>query len=704
MAQSVSQKPTIQFNKGLITEAGELTFPEGASVDELNCSLERDGSRRRRLGLGYEQNFTLDPAASVASGALTSVDTWENAGSKAGLNLIVVQLGSIIHFYEDKGGEISSSRKSFTIDLTSYERPNAVSSANAKVQVASIRGRLVVASPEIDTIAIKYDPDLDSISIETISFRVRDFEWQGDVSTYTTPGTSTDRTYDAKNTGWGVSGGPEEFGNPLTLPWYAGKDANGVYSKTEWDKTYAGSSLIVNGHFTYDLYNINRSANSSGATNYVETSRFSAVTAYAGRMWYAGMGNKNASNIFFSKLVTQDEDLGKCLQGNDPTSEEFPDLLDVDGGFVSIPDAYNITRLHVLGSKLIVFAENGVWTISGIDSTFTPTSYTVSKIANNGLAYEGSFVAEEGNRPYWWSTSGIHTLGVSPENQTLTEQNVSLTTIQSFYNTIRADKRSQVVAAYDSFNKRVGWFYPDNDEGTDYKLNNVLWWDEAIAAFYPWRITDAVAGQHMLFPFYTKGATTSNIDLVVTDSQGSELVDSLGNTVVVTRDGRGYYSSALQVLVRDSSGQVTFAQFTDTEFKDWGSADYESFVEGGIDFVGDMTRHKSLIYLNSYFSVTEEAISGDDILGFTFERPSSCMVSTYWDFKTKPSQTPQEAYRLKDLPVPDGTGPANYPKTVTSSRLRLKGRGKSLRLRFDSKAGHDFHLLGYDRIAGANPR
>ena len=43
----VSQKPVNVFNKGLITEAGELTFPEGASVDELNCALLRDGSRVR---------------------------------------------------------------------------------------------------------------------------------------------------------------------------------------------------------------------------------------------------------------------------------------------------------------------------------------------------------------------------------------------------------------------------------------------------------------------------------------------------------------------------------------------------------------------------------------------------------------------------------------------------------------------------------
>ena len=62
MAQSLSQKATNNFVKGLITEAAELTFPEGASVDELNCDLRRDGTRRRRLGVEYE---TLHPIVYV---------------------------------------------------------------------------------------------------------------------------------------------------------------------------------------------------------------------------------------------------------------------------------------------------------------------------------------------------------------------------------------------------------------------------------------------------------------------------------------------------------------------------------------------------------------------------------------------------------------------------------------------------------------
>jgi uncharacterized membrane protein len=42
MAQRLSQRVVNTFIKGLVTEAGELTFPEDASIDESNCLLERD--------------------------------------------------------------------------------------------------------------------------------------------------------------------------------------------------------------------------------------------------------------------------------------------------------------------------------------------------------------------------------------------------------------------------------------------------------------------------------------------------------------------------------------------------------------------------------------------------------------------------------------------------------------------------------------
>ena len=55
------------FVKGLITEASPLTFPENASLDELNFILNKDGSRQRRLGMEFRPdsvNLTL-PVSTV---------------------------------------------------------------------------------------------------------------------------------------------------------------------------------------------------------------------------------------------------------------------------------------------------------------------------------------------------------------------------------------------------------------------------------------------------------------------------------------------------------------------------------------------------------------------------------------------------------------------------------------------------------------
>ena len=61
-------KGRIEFNtfvKGLITEAGPLTYPEGASLDEANFVLNRDGSRQRRFGIQFEDGGTPRAATSI---------------------------------------------------------------------------------------------------------------------------------------------------------------------------------------------------------------------------------------------------------------------------------------------------------------------------------------------------------------------------------------------------------------------------------------------------------------------------------------------------------------------------------------------------------------------------------------------------------------------------------------------------------------
>jgi len=725
MAKAPQQKPRNRFNRGLITEAGELTFPDDASVDELNCTLLRDGSRRRRLGIEYETGYTTDAGATLTDGAISSVHIWKNAGGEPETTFVVVQLGGTLHFYTE-GSVVSTGKKSFTQNLTTYDRPTGSGAAAAEVQTAVIQGRLVVASPEINTFYIEYDPDGDSISATEISFRVRDFEWQGTRDDYYTESPSSTvsvaRDYDTKNAGWdednnGRTGTALDYYKSqvsnkypaLTHPWFSGKDSSNQQSVPEFKKIAGGTSLSGVGRYTYDLYSIDRQTAASlsdSSLNYTETSRFKTVASFAGRVWYAGMENDNTSKVYFSQVIDDISDIGELLQVNDPTNEYFSDLLDNDGGFVQIPDAYNIKKLHVLGTSLIVFAENGVWSIKGVDNVFRATGYAINKISDAGLAYDGSFVAQEGSRPYWWSSIGIYTLELSVEQNSLKAVNISLTTIQTLFDNIDPSKRAQVASAYDGFNNRVAWFYPDDDESVDYKMSKILWFDEILKAFYPWEISESSTSIYAVKPFFLEGAASADVTFNVVDANEDQVIDGSSDTVVVTRTGRNFLSSSLVVLVRTdvATDRVTFAKFTNIEFVDWGAADYSSYAEGGYDFLGDLTMKKSTMYITVLCKITEDTVVSDGAGGFEYTRPSSCKISTFWDYATTASQTAQEAYRLKNLATPTEAGPFVYPRTVTTSRLRLRGRGRSLRVRFESTSGYDFHLLGYDSISMGNRR
>ena len=138
MPQSINEKVVNTFVKGLITEAGELTFPPDASIDESNCLLERDGSRRRRLAVEYE----TDAANSTFGLTDTQVFTttlWTNVAGQAGLTFLTVQAGSVLYFYNTATQPYSAQQKSFTVNLASFEFSGSAGASTVKVQTSSNR-------------------------------------------------------------------------------------------------------------------------------------------------------------------------------------------------------------------------------------------------------------------------------------------------------------------------------------------------------------------------------------------------------------------------------------------------------------------------------------------------------------------------------------------------------------------------------------
>jgi hypothetical protein len=713
MAQSLSQKTTNTFIKGLITEAGELTFPEGASVDELNCDLRRDGSRRRRLGVATEtsavySSFTLSDTELVTTG------TWQNVGGLADLEFLVFQKGANLYFYNKSTAPYSEQLYSDSISLATHE----ISSGSAslyKCQFASINGTLVVSSEGINTIVISFDNSASpKFTASAIAFKIRDFEWQGDVTGYdAAAATSSSRTYDTKNSGWVGTKGAAALSTwsaanssnypPLTHPWYAGKDSSNDFSASEWDKVFAGSTLTANGHYIIDFFNRVR----SGLSTEVINTRFKSVTSFSGRVFYAGIAaSEHTGTVLFSKVVANNDDLGKCYQQNDPTAEYLSDLLATDGGYISIPDAINIQRLYAYQSSLFVFAENGVWAITGVDGVFSASSYGINRVSSVGILNPESFVEAEGI-PFWWSRFGIHTLQTDPTSGQGKEQNLTISTIQSRWDSITTEQKSKVTAIYDSISKKIYWSYPNAGETVASKLNNFLILDLALQAFVPWTIldqtssTDSVVG----LAFYSGFGADFNVDV----RSGTDGVDDVlaGTDDVVSTSTSGFTTGdpALVLLIRKGSdSKITMGSFSSTAFLDWGDTNYTSYAETGYDFVGDLITKKNAPYIAIYTRLTEE---GFNYTGSAYEsiRPSSLLVSAAWDFNDTFSAT-QQAYRLK-YPVvvnPHDLTSFPYPEDVITTRLKIRGHGRSVRLKYSSEQGKDFILLGWGVVQGRNTR
>ena len=735
MPQSLNQKVVNNFIRGLITESGEMTFPDGASVDELNCDLRRDGTRRRRLAVHYESNNALS-SFTLSDNELVSTGSWINVGGNADLEFLVLQKGSTLYFYNKGGLPYSAQVESDTVNLVTYEHAGSAGAENVKCQFASIKGNLVVSSPAINTIVVEYDSVAGTFSETQISFKTRDFEYQGDTEDYFTVGASSlsgvdldTRVYDTLNSGWaddnnGRTGTALTYYRTqdsnqypaLTHPWFSGKDSSDNQSVPEWKKIAAGTSLSGSGRYILDFFNKDRASAITGSgftiTNIpteTETSRFRCVESFSGRVFYAGLeSSKNAGTILFSKLVEATSDLGKCHQINDPTAEYASDLLATDGGEIKIPDAVKIQKLYAFQNSLFVFAENGVWQITGVDGVFKADAYAINRVTRVGILSPETFVEAEG-APFWWSRFGIHTLGTDSVSGQGQEQNLTIPTIQSFWDGIDLDSKLKVTGVYDSINKRIYWAYPNEDETVESKLNNFLILDIPLQAFYPWKVSDQASNTDAIvgLAFYS-GFGATNLELDVTSNSGADdVVTSAGDDVVSTQISTFTTGNPAIVLIcrNGADNKITFGGFTGTDFLDWEDTNYTSFAETGYDFIGDAVTKKNAPMLITYCRLTEEGFTGTELDGYEAIRPSSLLVSSAWDFRETFS-TGQQVY-LKKFPVvpdPNNLDTYDYPHEVITSRVKIRGHGRSMRLKYESEQGKDFVLIGWGMVQGRNPR
>jgi hypothetical protein len=215
MPRAKQDKLYRSFNKGLITEAGFLTYPEDASIDELNTIIYRKGNRSRRTGIDFEPSSTaiVFPGGLAQPAATTTEYFWKTPNNISTLNFLAVQVGYNIHFFDATVSPMSSGLKEFTVNLLAFATLTATATdiMTNRVHMVSGKGYLFIAQEFIDPIVVTYDDETDTITSTKIIIQGRDFDGIDDgLANDAEPGTlSLEHLYNLLNQGWATPGTPD---------------------------------------------------------------------------------------------------------------------------------------------------------------------------------------------------------------------------------------------------------------------------------------------------------------------------------------------------------------------------------------------------------------------------------------------------------------------------------------------------------------
>lgn len=711
MAQ-LAKSVKVALNKGLVTEATPLTFPEDATTSELNVALAASGMRYKRRGVQVEAGGSwINRPTGVGT---YSTFTWDFAGGDRTKSFLVVQEDRRLVFYNLRTRPMSIGSYAGELDLSwAYTGGTGV----RPFEFAAVKGSLVVAAEGMNTCLVRYNPTTNSFTLETITFHIRDFEYlttdkRSLVYRAGNDSGNVARIYDTLNSGW-IWGALDQFRSyhnalpELTKPYYSVKNSIGWWTvQGEWNKIEGGSTAITNGKHILNLYSMDRDGASgvSGA-NWVannmglgpETTRFTTVASYAGRVFFAGMtSNRSTGRIYFSQVIEDGNEFGDFYSKNDPTAEYLSDLLDTDGGYVNLPDAEGILKLHVYGTSLLVIATNGVWAISGVDDVFRATSYTVNRLQRLNISSASSFVSADG-RPYWFSDEGIQTVVIS-EFKNLEVVPVSDANIKTFFQSIPLSVRNKAIGAYDTQNKQVTWLYGETWDETKYR--NILMLDETHGAFLPWKISNPEGVvRDIIGLFYNRHSPTELILDTVVDEFGDIVVDEGGDEVVSEATEVLDSTEPFLYLIKDHLGRISFAYHTEGLFYDWGQTSYDAWLETGYSFSGDLSTYKQMPYLTVLLQKTEDGWQTP----VTPSNQSSLFASLYWDGNFMPAYPPQQTYRIHRYVMPtQANSPFQSESSLIQTKIVPRGRGTNLRVRFEAEEGKDFKLLGFETLDAKN--
>ena len=396
----------------------------------------------------------------------------------------------------------------------------------------------------------------------------------------------------------------------------------------------------------------------------------------AGRVFYL------VNNIVYYSQIMEGNNvsaLAKCYSKNDPTAEQLNDLLETDGGTISINDADKGVKLLPSDRGVLVLFDNGVWSIQGPDTGFSATNFSVTKVSNHGCVSPQAAV-QVSNVSYYWSTKHIHQIAIN-QFGVLEEVSLSEDTVEALFDGISLAAKQHSSGFYNPLTNEIEWFYSslttEGDSDLVYSHDRGINLGLKTGGFFPQQY---------------------NSKLVQSTTVGTALFTGLDITNKVENEIL-YVSFEQTDDATDSTYAPNLGRKDDITYQDFGTNYPTAYIETGHETLGKPSNKKVAPYITTHFRKTEENWIADGSGGFELDLQSGCQMRAKWDWNESSANgrfsPPQQAYRFRRIYLPTTAEPFDSGETVITTKNKILGRGQAVSIRFEQESGKDMQLLGY---------
>lgn len=397
-----------------------------------------------------------------------------------------------------------------------------------------------------------------------------------------------------------------------------------------------------------------------------EDYRPAAVAFFSGRAFFSGIESRSiGDNVYFSQILTDIRRIGRAYQDADPTSDEISDIVDTDGGRITIAGLGKVVKLVPVQRSLLVFSTNGIWEISGPgDGFFTATDYSVRKLGNISCKSPDTILEVEGI-VILFAEDGIYVIQENEISGLLTPNNITDNTIRSFYLELPAITKERAFGVYDDQIKKIAWGFRRVVNGSPAPVTEVL-----------------------VFDIRTRSFTRYSF----------QIEDHYPASLAVIKDF-SLDTNKVRILTLIEGTHLSFSELRDDTFEDWGT-DNSAYVISGWETLGDIGVKKQARSLVLHLLRTETGFEEDESENLIPINPSSCKVRATWewtnDIESNKWSPEFQGYRYRQLYTPSGPSDTyNTGYEVITTKTKLRGNGRSLSLQFTSEPGKDMKLLGW---------